>query len=142
MSLNRCLLALAALPLALGGCGVLGLSTPGASPSATPAPPGTGWLVLTQGSATPSPGPSAGGYGRAGAAPKASFRPTPTACAQWDRLDAVVIPLRVTPGKGSLTITWPQMFGSDYRVAAVPQPLVSGSQPAEVWHPVPASTGC
>jgi hypothetical protein len=54
----------------------------------------------------------------------------------------VLIPMQVTPGKGALTVTWPRQYASTYRVTAVPQPLVSGAQPAHTWTDVPAGTGC
>jgi hypothetical protein len=41
-----------------------------------------------------------------------------------------------------LTVTWPRQYDSDYRITAVPQPLVSGAQPAHTWTDVPAGTGC
>ena len=50
--------------------------------------------------------------------------------------------MTVVPGAGSLTVTWPRQYDSNYRLTAVPQPLVSGTQPAHTWQNVAAGTGC
>jgi hypothetical protein len=141
MSFTKCLLALAALPFLLGGCGTpSGAGTPGASPSATPGPAGSPWIVTVQGSAMPSP--AASGVPYRAALPPVSFLPVDQSCAQNWRIDMVLIPLQVTPGKGSLRMTWPRQFNSNYRITAVPQPLRKGSQPAYTWHNIAPAGGC
>jgi hypothetical protein len=71
-----------------------------------------------------------------------SFLPVAPGCARSWQVDEVLIPITVTPGKGSLTMTWPRQFDSDYQVTAVPQPLVAGNQPAHAWQNVAPGTGC
>lgn len=142
MRLKSLLLPLLALPVVLGGCGVLGLgsATPGASASPTPAP-GADWIVVASGSATPSPQPSYPGS-RSPALPPVSFLPLGTPCAQdWDA-SRVLIPLHVEAGAGTLKVSWPRQADSDYRITAVKQTLVSGSQPPYTWQYVPAGSGC
>ncbi|MEV4703704.1 hypothetical protein [Actinoplanes sp. NPDC049316] len=143
MRLIKLLLPLLALPLATGGCSALGLGSGSAtpSPSATPAP-GSNWIVVAGGSATPSPGVGYSGS-RSPALPPVSFLPTPPpGCARAWTVDPVLIPLQVTPGPGRLTVTWPRQYGSDYRITAVKQPLVSGTQPPYTWQKVAAGKGC
>jgi hypothetical protein len=150
MTLRKALpLVLIALSLTAGGCSVLGLGAapsgpgPGASSSS---PSGPSWIVTVAGSATPSTGPS-GPNGYRPALPPVSFPPPlPTGCPDamthsWT-VDPVLIPLTITPGKGSLTVSWPRQHDSNYRITAVPQPLVSGSQPAYTWRTVAAGSGC
>jgi hypothetical protein len=145
MSLKKSLLTLAALPLVLGGCSMLGPNstpgTPGASASASPGPGGAGWIIGAQGSATPSPAVSRGGT-PSPVLPAVSFLPVSKSCAQSWQMGVVLIPMTVASGKGSLTMTWPRQYDSYYRVTAVPQLLVSGNQPAFTWQTVPASHGC
>jgi hypothetical protein len=148
MRLRKMVLALvlAALPLALGGCGVLGPGpgVGGATPSAS-ATPGSGgsWIVVATGSAPPSPSPSYGTGSPSPALPAVSFLPVAPGCAQtWTSMSDVLIPLTVNPGKGSVTVTWPRQYGSNYRIAAVKQSLVSGNQLAYTWQNVAAGTGC
>jgi hypothetical protein len=141
MSITKCLLALVALPFVLGGCGTLSTGTPGPSPSVTPAPSGSPWIVTAGGSATPSPVASAAGPRRS-ALPPVSFLPVDQSCAQNWRIDEVLIPLQVTPAKGALRLTWPREFNSNYRITAVPQPLKKGNQPAYPWQDIAPGGGC
>ncbi|WP_306206693.1 hypothetical protein [Actinoplanes sp. RD1] len=138
-------LLLLAVPLLAGGCSALGLGsgagTPGSAASATPTP-GTPWIVYDQGSPTPSPKVTFTGASRSPVLPPVSFLPVDPACAKSWTVNPVLIPMEVTPGKGSLKVTWPRQFNSDYRITAVKQPLVSGNQPAYQWQNVPAATGC
>jgi hypothetical protein len=144
MRLRKLLLPLLALPISLGGCGLLGLgsstATPGSAASGTPAP-GDDWLVVTTGSATPSPVPSPF-PSRPPVLPPVSFLPVDPACAKSWHVSPVLIPLQVVPGAGRLTVTWPRQFGSDYRITAVRQPLISGSQPPSTWKTISAASGC
>jgi hypothetical protein len=144
LRLRKTLLALAALPVALGGCSALGLGGSGGSPapSASPAPSGTPWMMYAGGSATPSPSVSRWA-GTPSAALPFSFLPTAPACtATFTRIEAVLIPLTVTPGKGSLKVTWPRQYNSNYLVTAVPQPLITGNQPNYTWQNVAPAGGC
>jgi hypothetical protein len=145
LRLGKVLLTLAALPCALGGCGTLGLTGPGGSTgtSASPAPSGTPWIAYASGSATPSPSLARATASRSPALPPVSFLPLDPACsAIFTRIDAVLIPLTVKPGKGSLTVTWPRQYDSGYRITAVKQTLVSGYQPTYTWQTVAPATGC
>lgn len=144
MRLRKLLLPLLALPIALGGCGALGLgsapATPGAAASATPIA-GADWIVVATGSATPSPVPSVAGS-RSPALPPVSFLPVHPGCVQDWTVTPPLIPIEVVPGPGKLTVTWPRQYESDYRITAVKQPLIGGSQPDYTWQQVAASTGC
>lgn len=144
MRLRKLLLPLLALPIALGGCGALGLgsstATPGATAGATPGA-GDNWIVVATGSATPSPVPSAAGS-RSPALPPVSFLPIGPGCAQDWTINPPLIPVKVVPGPGKLTVTWPRQHDSDYRITAVRQPLIGGNQPEYRWQKVAAGTGC
>ena len=135
---------LLAVPLLLAGCGTLGLggsATPGASASPGPVS-STGWIVVTNGSPTPSPALPRGIGSPSPALPAVSFLPVDRSCTpSWDQA-AIEIPLTVTPGAGKLTVSWPRQWDSGYRITAVPQPLVPGDQPTPTWQTVPAGTGC
>ena len=143
MRLIKLVLPLLALPLAVGGCGALGLGSGSGTPStsATPAP-GDNWIVVANGSPTPSPSVTYSGS-RPPALPPVSFLPPPPSeCAKAWTVEPVLIPLEVTPGPGRLTVTWPRQYDSDYRVTAVPQPLVSGTQPPYTWQNVAPTKEC
>jgi hypothetical protein len=144
MRLRKLLLPLLALPIAVGGCGVLGIgspaATPGAAASATPIA-GDSWIVVASGSATPSPVPSVAGS-RSPILPPVSFLPVAPDCAEDWTVNPLLIPLEVVPGVGKLTVTWPRQYDSTYRITAVKQPLIGGRQPDYTWQQVAASTGC
>ena len=131
------------VPLTLAGCGLLGPPKP-VVPSATPVPvAGPGWLVSATGNATASPSASAGAGTRAPLLPPVSFLPGfDPACAKSYTVEPPLIAMTVVPGKRSLTVTWPRQYDSNYRITAVPQPLVSGKQAAHTWQDVPAPAGC
>jgi hypothetical protein len=143
--LKKLLYGLIAVPFVVGGCSALGLgtpTTPDTSAPVTPDPAGSGWIVVAPGSAMPSSGPPAGAGSRSPILPAISFHPVDPGCAQtWD-INAVLIPMTVVPAKGSVTVTWPRQWDSNYRIAAVPQPLVSGRQPAYAWQNIAPGTGC
>jgi hypothetical protein len=103
---------------------------------------GAGWIVSAAGSATPSPVPSRGTGTYKPALPAVSFLPVHAECARTSRIDEVLIPITVTPGAGSLTVTWARQYDSNYRITAVAQPLVSGKQPNHTWQNVAAASGC
>jgi hypothetical protein len=132
------------VPFVLGGCSALGLGTPDTpevSPSVAPAPGGPGWIVVATGSPSAGPMPSNGGS-RSPLLPPLSFAPVGPGCQQtWD-LNALLIPMTVVPAKRSFTVTWPRQWDSNYRITAVPQPLVSGSQPVYAWKAIAPATGC
>ncbi|GID97708.1 hypothetical protein ACFQFC_21800 [Amorphoplanes digitatis] len=144
MRYKKALLPLLALPVALGGCGLLGMGSAGTQAvSATPTP-GQTWMVVASGSATPSPKPSFTGT-RPPALPPVSFLPVDPQCTKDNRMvreGQALIPLEVVPGAGSLTVTWPRQYMSDYRVTAVKQPLRGGNQPDYTWQSVPPATSC
>ncbi|WP_127500038.1 hypothetical protein [Actinoplanes solisilvae] len=130
--------ALAALPLLLGACGG------GAQPSAGSASPtGDSWINVQPGKPTTSPTTGPGGSPRP-ALPPVSFLPTGSACAiAWNEdVGKVLIPMIVTPGRGSLSVQWPNRYGKRYRVAAVPQEIVSGAQPEPVWQTITTGAEC
>jgi hypothetical protein len=141
MRLRTMALALAGLPLALGGCG--GSSTPGASASAFPsASAAAPWMVMATGSATPSPTPTISYSGPTGL-PSVSFLATDPACATaWPTDATVFIPMTVTAAKASLQVQWSAQYGPTYRIAAVDQRLVSGAQPPPTWKTVTVTNGC
>lgn len=134
------MLALVGLPTVLGGCG--GAVTPnpaGSTPASTAAP----WVIVATGSATPSPTPSISLSRSSSALPWISL-PAASACPiAWPAYQQqVLIPMIVTPGTASLKVQWPAWYGPNYRVAAVDQRLVSGTQPPPTWVTVTAGTGC
>src|SRR4051812_35321185 len=140
MRLRMIVPALVALPMLLGGCG--GAGTTSASGGAATPSPAVPWQVVAPGSATPSPVPSS----RRAVSPSPpwwrSMTAAPPCPIGWPTDPQVLIPMLVTPGKGSLTVQWPAWYGPDYRVAAVDQRLVSGAQPAPTWVTVQAGGGC
>jgi hypothetical protein len=139
---NAVTVATLIVPLALGGCGALGLDPP-VAPSATPEPVGgPGWLVSTTGDATASPSASAGTGTRATLLPPVSFLPVDPDCAKSFTVEPPLIAMEIVPGKRSLTVTWPRQYDSNYRITAVPQPLVSGNQAPYTWQNVAPATGC
>jgi hypothetical protein len=134
----RSALAISASLLALSGCGAPSTPSAGASTSASPAAP---WLIDV--SANPAPSTSAPVSLRPSASLPWSPLPTATACdIPWPTDERVLIPMVVTPGAGSLKVQWPSWYGPNYRVAAVDQKLVTGTQPPPTWVNVTAGTGC
>lgn len=138
-------------PLALAGCSALGLgggSGSGTSGSGSTAGPGGGnsWIVGANGSPTPSPPASRGTGSPPPGLPPVSFLPIdPNADCPHEQVwtvDPVLIPLTVVPAAGSFTVSWPRQYNSNYRIAAIPQPLISGSQPPYTWQDIPAGSGC
>lgn len=133
--------ALVLVAFALGGCGG-GSATPAAS-ATTAEGNGDPWVVVEPGKPTPSAKPPAFGTPKP-ALPPVSFLPTTEACKiAWPAYQGqVLIPLVVTPGSRSLTVQWPNRYGNTYRVAAVPQNLVSGAQPEPPWKTVTTGSEC
>jgi hypothetical protein len=130
------------LALPLGGGAALGLGADAPTAPGTPSASGDTWVVVATGSATPSPIASRGTPSTSPSAGLPSRSPAPDCEATWPS-GQVLIPVTVTSGPGSLTVTWPRYGSSStYRIAAVPQELVAGDQPSVVWQPVPGGTGC
>jgi hypothetical protein len=140
MRFRTIVLALVGLPMVLGGCGGTGTPNPAGSTPASPAAP---WVIVATGSATPSPAPSISLSRPPSGLPWTSM-PAASACPiAWPAdQQQVLIPMIVTPGKASLKVQWPAWYGPNYRVAAVDQRLVSGTQPPPTWFNVTAGTTC
>jgi hypothetical protein len=126
--------------LILAGCGSTGSST-GASASASVSPAAP-WLIYQSGNPSPSATPAPSLNPSATGLPWTPL-PSATTCAiAWPTDEQVFIPMIVTPGAGSLTVQWPSAYGPNYRVAAVNQKLVTGTQPPPTWVNVTAGAGC
>ena len=137
-------------PLLLGGCG------PSAG-AATAAPTSTGmpWIVSQAGSAVPSPAPS---YSYSSPTPfptgflptvSATTSPGPTpvgaACTDNKFNAGVINSASVVPSATSAVVTWFNPGGSDlveYRVTAISQDLLSGSQRTIGWTVITPGTSC
>jgi hypothetical protein len=134
----RAVLVAAASLLALSACGSSGSPTAGASASDSPAVP---WLIDVSGNPTATASPPMA----FSASPTPIWSPLPSATTcgiAWPTDERVLIPLIVTPGAASLKVQWPSWYGPNYRVAAVNQKLVTGTQPPPTWVNVTAGTGC
>jgi hypothetical protein len=133
--------ALSASLLVLSGCGASG-GVAGASASAGVTPsPAAPWLI----DVSANPAPSLGNPVSLRPSSGLPWSPLPSATTcgiPWPTDERVLIPLIVTPGAGSLKVQWPSWYGPNYRVAAVDQKLVTGTQPAPTWVNVTAGTGC
>ncbi|MEV6631316.1 hypothetical protein AB0M54_11240 [Actinoplanes sp. NPDC051470] len=136
------------VPVLLSGCAALGFDmsmkpNTEASDSAGGPVSDAGWIVGETGKATPSPTPTVGNGKYAGASlPPVSFPPRDPSCPRARTAEPVLIPMTITPGAGSLTVSWPRQRASNYRITAVPQPLRSGKQPDPVWQDVAPAGGC
>ncbi len=135
---RRMVAALTVLPFALTGCGKA------ATPAETEATEAAGepWVVVEPGRPTPSAARKFSGSLKP-ALPPVSFLPTTDTCTiAWPEQEAVLIPMIVTPGPGLFTVQWPNRYGGNYRLTAVPQDLVTGEQPEPVWQTVTAGAEC
>lgn len=136
------------VPVLLSGCAALGFDmsmapNPESSASAGGPVSDAGWIVGATGSPTPSPTPTLGNGKYPGASlPPVSFPPVDSSCPMTWTPEPVLIPMTITPGKGSLAVSWPRQYASNYRITAVPQPLRSGKQPDPVWQDVAPADGC
>jgi hypothetical protein len=132
-------LALAALPLGLAGCGNASTPTATSSPTPTKGP----WVLFDSGSPTPTPPASYYTGTRPAGLPSVSFLATSAGCAiGWPDSGQVLIPMSITPITGGFKVEWPSAYGSTYRLTAVLQGLVSGAQPTPSWQTVPKGAGC
>ena len=125
-----------------------GSSAPGGNPSAS------GWSIVVPGSRTPSPAFGVGTPGTTVTVKPGTITPiTPitapsglfTGYCPGRLYPGMMSLLTVVPGTGSATVTWSSAGGASvgsYRVAAVSQDLVFGTQPPLNWVTVPSSTTC
>jgi hypothetical protein len=133
---------LALVPALLSGCAAVGLSSPGptggASAGATPSS-GPGWLVVQQGSATPSAPPSRGSaiptpIASGGFLPVVAPAPTrgPALNCLPNTFNFTKVAIAyVTPATTSAVVSWYNVGGYNlvqFRLTAISQDLVSGKQ--------------
>jgi hypothetical protein len=139
-----------ALPLLLVGCSSSSSSTrPGGEETAGA---GRNWIVVNEGSPTPSP---VDAVGKASPTPSTTLPPLPTGsasptatpsntCTPMQRIKRID-GLAVTPASTSAVVTWYHPGGSniiDYRVTAINQDLVTGAQKEVGWtRSAPATCG-
>src|SRR4051812_32412271 len=133
--------ALALVPALLSGCGVLGLSSSGGSAgaAATAPPSGPAWIVVAQGSATPSavpshpaasPTPTAASGFLALAAPSPTGTPT-VVCSPNTFNFSRVAAASVRPSATTAVVSWYNVGGSnlkEFRLTAISQDLKIGKQ--------------
>ncbi|MGK5677962.1 fibronectin type III domain-containing protein [Actinoplanes sp. URMC 104] len=134
-------------PLALGGCG--GGS---ASSEAATAEAGKSWVVVADGSATPSPAPSRAAGTRSpfpsGFLPLPSTKPTPapTGSASCPPVkNQVINGADAAAGTTSGTVTWYNPGTADivgYRITAISQDPLLGEQRDVGWTVVTPAAGC
>jgi hypothetical protein len=130
---------LALVPALLSGCGVLGLSSPGSGGGAGPTTPPSGpnWIVVAQGSATPSPTPTpgpptpaiTGGYLPL-RTPVATGTPVLNCSPNTFNFSKVAIAY-ATPSTTSAVVSWYNVGGynlKEFRLTAISQDLVHGKQ--------------
>jgi hypothetical protein len=146
---------LLAAPVLLSGCAALGLSASGgnggAAAAGTPSA-GPGWVVVSRGSATPSPRPS---YPAISPTPAPSgFLPlgaptptrTPISTCSPNLFDFSKIgPADVVPSGTSAVVSWYNVGGYNlvqFRITATSQDLVGGKQRDVGWRLVPPSLPC
>jgi hypothetical protein len=148
--LRRGKLALLLLPLLAGGCG--SASTP---VQATPSSASTPWIINYAGSAPPlptpnisylSPTPFPSGFLLL---PSTSVSATPTpsgnGCANINFHGGQINSAGVVAGTTSATVTWYNPGGADlveYRLTAISQNLVAGTQRNIGWTVVKPGSGC
>jgi len=130
---------LAVVPALLSGCSALGMSPAAPGGTVITSPSGPAWIVVKQGSATPSPTPSAGVV-RAVPVPVVGFRklsapapmPTPSPTC-WPNTFSFskIAAADVLPSTTSAVVTWYNVGGYNlrqFRLTAISQDLVSGKQ--------------
>jgi hypothetical protein len=128
------------VPALLSGCSALGLSSPGSGKGGTTTPAaGPNWMVVAQGSATPSPVPSrgaitpspaiTGGY-LPRAAPAPAGTPVVTCSPNTFNFSKIAIAY-ATPSTTSAQVSWYNVGGynlKEFRLTAISQDIVSGKQ--------------
>ena len=125
------------LPLLLAGC-----SSSSRSAEEEPAGAGRDWILVDEGRATPSPATT---FGTAAPTPAVTLPPLPTGpvptatpgttCTPMQRIKTID-GLAVDPGSTAAVVTWYHPGGGnivDYRVTAISQDLVVGSQREVGW---------
>ena len=127
-------------PLVLGGC-----STTASSATPVPSPSGSPWVVVAAGSATPSPAPTgptgtpstmATGYLPLPSGGASTATPTPAVSCVPDSASGVINGADVKPARTSAAVTFYNPGGLylvEYRITAISQDLVSGSQRDVGW---------
>jgi hypothetical protein len=127
-----------AAALMLGGC-----DTPGSGRTSAPSPsPAEPWLRYAGGGPGARTSPTPAWTRTPATLPWTPLPSVPPCDIDWPADERVFIPMIVTPGAGSLTVRWPSRYGPTYRVAAVDQKLVTGTQPPPAWLTVGAGPGC
>ena len=144
------------MPFLLSGCGAVKALTgdPAPTTGVSPAPSGTPWIGVTQGSPTPSAGTPVGTASPSGTfggfLPLPSVNPaagaTPTAtCApasyDFSRINGV----DVRPGPTSATASWYNVGGYNllqFRMTAISQDVVRGPQRDIGWVTITPKTPC
>lgn len=154
LPLRKRWLLLFATPLLLTGCSMITApnATKGGGTDTTTEVTGNEWLVVAQGSATPSPRPSRG----AAPAPTATasgflplpetVRPTPSAtCARDTPHFNKISALGVVPGTTSAVVSWYNVGGYnivEFRITAISQDLLVGEQRNVGWVTVKPRNPC
>jgi hypothetical protein len=132
----------------LGGC-----ATEGKAALAEPTPTGEPWVVVSAGSATPSPQPSRGtarpSTTPSGFLPIPSTSPTPSpsgsACDPTYPMALEINSAAVVTGTTSGTVTWWNPGGNDlveYRLTAISQSLSVGEQRDVGWTVITPGDSC
>jgi hypothetical protein len=155
LPLRKRWLLLLAVPLLLSGCSMFTAPNPTKSGGTDTNSPVTGdaqWLVVAEGSATPTPRPSRG----ASPAPTATtsgflprppaVRPTPSpTCARdtphFNKINA----LNVVPDTTSATVSWYNVGGYnivEFRITAISQDLKIGEQRNVGWVTIKPANPC
>lgn len=139
------------LVVLLGGCDIPGLAS-SAKPAATPSPSaGDSWILVERGRRSPTPVPVATRRPTQDALPPlptpATALPagTPTPPCIGTVPQGPPAGLTVVPGAGSATVSWYHVGDPglvSFRLAAVPQRLVTGAQADPRWQTIPAGAGC
>jgi hypothetical protein len=123
----------------------------GGTAANTPVTASAEWLVVAQGSATPSPRPSSGvspaATATTGFLPLVPVvRPTPSAtCARDTPHFNKITGLAVAPGTTSATVSWYNVGGynlTEFRVTAISQNLIGGPQRDVGWVTVKPGNPC
>ena len=150
---RRLLLLIA--PLLLSGCSMFtgpSEEKDGGTDTNTPVTGGAEWLIVAQGSATPTPLPSRG-VSPAPTATTGGFlplvpvvRPTPSpTCARDSPHFNKINALNVVPGTTSATVDWYNVGGYnivEFRVTAISQDLAPGEQRDVGWVTVKPANAC
>ena len=154
MTRHKRMILLLTIPMLLAGCSAITGSSP-ATPGSAGATPNAGsdWLVLAQGSATPSPVPTVGTTPYPTASVGSGFLPlrpvaraTPTAtCGTGTVNFSSIGGLTVAPGTTSAKVTWYDKGGYnlvEYRLTAISQDPIEGGQRDVGWKTIKPAAPC